>query len=190
MKIAILGWGSLLWDEQPAFDDHHSGWLDDGPTLNLEFSRVSASRKGALTLVIDEKDGAPCRVAYSISKRADPNDAICDLRCREGTILRRIGYWFADPAGQTCDLVIPDGLSQWAKSKSLNVVIWTGLESNFPESAKQDFSTKAAVGYLQGLSSEAKAKATEYVRRAPDFVKTPLRTTLESEPWFSNPLGE
>lgn len=50
MSIAILGWGSLLWDERPEFDQHHGVWQFDGPHLNLEFSRKSSSRENALTL--------------------------------------------------------------------------------------------------------------------------------------------
>jgi hypothetical protein len=47
-RIAILGWGSLIWEVHPAFDVYHWEWLADGPTLKLEFSRKSTSRKGAL----------------------------------------------------------------------------------------------------------------------------------------------
>ena len=54
MRISILGWGSLIWESRPAFDDLHGAWHPDGPTLKLEFSRVSLkTRLGALTLVID-----------------------------------------------------------------------------------------------------------------------------------------
>jgi len=44
MKIAILGWGSLIWDARllsintTLFDN---GWSSDGPDLPIEFSRVS-----------------------------------------------------------------------------------------------------------------------------------------------------
>jgi hypothetical protein len=30
LKIAILGWGSLIWDEWPEFDKHHEEWLPGG----------------------------------------------------------------------------------------------------------------------------------------------------------------
>ena len=45
MHIAILGWGSLLWDERLEFDDHHAPWELDGPNLEIEFStaRVRSS---------------------------------------------------------------------------------------------------------------------------------------------------
>lgn len=90
-KIAILGWGSLLWDIRPEFDEYHELWQFDGPDLPLEFSRVSSSRKGALTLVIDEANGATCRSAYALSTHREPDEAIADLRCREGTLMRHRG---------------------------------------------------------------------------------------------------
>ena len=100
MRIAILGWGSLLWDtttpQAQEFDRHRGNWLFDGPRLRLEFSRISHSRNSALTLVLDyENGGEPSQVAYALSKRKHPEDAACDLRCREGTVMKNIGYHFA-----------------------------------------------------------------------------------------------
>ena len=190
MKIAILGWGSLLWDKNPTFDEQHHDWKYNGPELRLEFSRISGTidppkgRLGALTLVIDNENGSPCRVAYTISKRNDPADAISDLRCREGTILKRIGYWYADRSNE-CVPDIPDGLVDWAQKMALDAVMWTGLESNFQKETNNQFSTETALEHLQGLSVEAKAKAAEYIWLSPDFVKTPLRTALEGHPWFA-----
>ena len=83
MEIAILGWGSLLWDKRPEFDERNKDWEYDGPSLKLEFSRVSQTRNDALTLVLDLNNGESCQVAYAFSKRKKPNDAICDLQCRE-----------------------------------------------------------------------------------------------------------
>jgi len=184
MKIAILGWGSLLWDISPDFDDQHDDWLYDGPNLKLEFSRISKTRNGALTLVIDEQNGKLCKVAYAISKRKSPDDAICDLRCREGTILKRIGYHFADGSRQFGGS-IPDGLDDWAISHKLDVVIWTALQSNFKEVHGKNFSIDEATSYLQSLDTDGKAKAVEYIRRAPELIETPLRDELKTEPWFA-----
>jgi hypothetical protein len=43
--IAILGWGSLIWDSKhpraPEFDKWHEAWMDNGPRIKLEFSRIS-----------------------------------------------------------------------------------------------------------------------------------------------------
>jgi hypothetical protein len=184
-KIAILGWGSLLWDKsQKEFDEWHEDWKLDGPVLKLEFSRKSASRLNALTLVIDPVHGQQCQVAYAMSKRASPEQAIADLRAREKTKRENIGFTVADGSHrQGRDVNSIDVISQWAKDRPIDVVLWTDLPGSFDSVAKQDF-LSTAVNHVQQLPAEGKAMAAEYVWCAPDFVVTPLRETLQSEPWF------
>jgi hypothetical protein len=185
-KIAILGWGSLLWEDSPLFDDQHGPWKEDGPALLIEFSRISSSRHGALTLVIDPDKGVPVRVSYCLSKRTDPQDAVCDLRCREGTTVANIGYLC--PNGKQVRSRHSESLEtikQWAKESNLDFVVWTDLRGNFEKESGTPFSFEAVVSYLKSLCPLGKAKAFEYISRAPKFVKTPLRTTLQIEPWFN-----
>jgi len=184
-QIVILGWGSLLWDTRPEFDEQHESWQHDGPEIKVEFSRISQSRRGALTLVIDPKNGAPCRVAYAISKRKDPEDAICDLRCREGTIRSKIGFLFTDGAHQQGrDQVSLKAIRDWAETKKFDVVVWTDLCSNFDKVCGRPFDIDAALAHIQSLDGEAKSGAAEYVWRAPEFVDTELRRALQVQPWF------
>lgn len=185
MKAAILGWGSLLWDENREFDEQHEAWQHDGPMLKIEFSRISTSRQGALTLVVDDANGSLIAVAWCLSTRRTVEDAICDLRCREGTTLEnigcvRLGNRAAPPPEQNT-------IADWAAKKNLDAVIWTALKSNFPDKTGNPFSVQNAVTYVQSLSPGAKSKAAEYVWRAPNFVQTPLRTALQQEPWFAKP---
>jgi hypothetical protein len=191
LKIAILGWGSLLWDKrQNGFDEQHEDWRFDGPALKLEFSRKSGSRLNALTLVIDPVHGQQCQVAYAMSKRASPEEAIADLRAREKTKEENIGYAFADGSRrQGRDANSIDVISQWAKDKSIDVVLWTDLPGSFDGVAKHDF-PNVAVNHVQQLPPEGKAMAAEYVWRAPDFVVTPLREILQAEPWFQKPRAQ
>jgi hypothetical protein len=57
MRIAVLGWGSLIGDPgDMALADRFE---PNGPQLPLEFSRIS--NNGRLTLVIDETAGR-CRL--------------------------------------------------------------------------------------------------------------------------------
>jgi hypothetical protein len=185
MHIAILGWGSLLWDEKPDFDNHRSQWDFDGPELKIEFSRVSRTRGGALTLVIDSVHGSSCSVAHARSKRRDPNDAICDLRSREGTTRANIGIYFADGTlNQTKDQDALAAISKWAKNKAIDVVVWTDLPSNFQKVCGSTFCIAGAVAHIQALDESVKSGAAEYVWRAPGFVNTPLRAALQTEPWF------
>lgn len=183
MKIAILGWGSLIWDKRPEFDRQHEEWLPNGPALKLEFSRISDGREGALTLVIDNEHGETCETNYAVSKRKNPHDTIADLRCREGTIMRHMGYYFAD-GSRSCEPHLPETIGPWATEKGFDVVVWAGLPSNFKSKTGKDFSIPNAIDYLQSLSSEGKGMAATYVWRAPDFVRTNLRSALQREPWF------
>lgn len=185
MKIAMLGWGSLLWEGGSEFDKWHGPWKCDGPTIPLEFSRISKKRIGALTLVTDESNGSPTKVAWCLSKRPNAKDALCDLHTREGTSLENIGVVDLSPtAGVPNDAGVIGCIYAWAKNQELDVVIWTALNSNFRNKTKQPFSVESAVSYLETLTPDAKLKAAEYIVRAPQFVRTPLRLRLQTEPWF------
>jgi hypothetical protein len=91
-NIAILGWGSLIWEERPEFDRYLGMWNVGGPQLPIEFCRKSKTRHNALTLVIDNNLGTEVETLYALSKRSDPRDTICDLRSREGTTIENIGF--------------------------------------------------------------------------------------------------
>jgi hypothetical protein len=176
--IAILGWGSLLWDRDPAFDSHHDPWIMEGPTLKIEFSRISASRHGALTLVIDAANGTPTQVAYCLSTRATITDARDDLQKREGTRPRHIGWIAADGGGRGRDDVTVGLVRDWIAAKDFGGAVWTDLPPNFEEKSGQPFSTETAVAYVHALAEPGRTMALEYIQRAPEFVKTPVRLAL------------
>jgi len=182
-KIAILGWGSLLWEGGSDFDNWHDEWRLDGPTLKIEFSRVSNSRLGALTLVIDPCNGVGTRVAWCVSRRRDVEDAVADLRCREGTTMQNIGV--VDLSADEDDSYVGNALRAWGRTVELDFIVYTNLRSNFESEVKSPFTVDAAAAYVARLAPAAKAKAAEYVWRAPDFVVTPVRAALQVEPWFT-----
>ena len=199
MKISVLGWGSLLWDTKSSKGEEferrltrclgsHDPWCEKGPTLRLEFSRVSTSRCDALTLVLDYDNGARCQVAYRFSTRNDPEDAVYDLKQREGTRRDRIGLYVAGEEGRTRWANTPadaqESIREWANSMGVEAVVWTALDSNFAKNAGVSFSTTAAMEWIKNLSPKGKEKAAEYIRRAPTFVKTDLRIKTQAEPWF------
>ncbi len=80
MKIAVLAWGSLIWE--PRNLQTATGFVLLGPVLPIEFSRVSGGNR--LTLVIDEANGAPCRTYVAQSAYADLDNALLNLWLREG----------------------------------------------------------------------------------------------------------
>ena len=106
------------------------------------------------------RDGLKCGMRYS--SRAVSEDRRCLLRPR-GT-----------PS------------SYGREIRSLTLSFGTALRSNFSNAAKQpSTSADAAIAYVKTLSAAGKAKAAEYAWRAPDFVRTHVRSALQQERWFA-----
>ena len=60
MKIAVLTWGSLVWERREL--QAASDFVADGPLLPIEFCRIS--RDGRLTLVLEGTPTGDQRFAY------------------------------------------------------------------------------------------------------------------------------
>ena len=83
MRIAVLAWGSLVWDRRElAIVDH---FKPNGPRLSLEFSRVSGDRR--LTLVIDEDNGPLCDTYAAESASTVLSDAIAARADRRSGVI-------------------------------------------------------------------------------------------------------
>ena len=174
-RIAMLGWGSLLWDKNEEFDDLHGRWRSNGPILKLEFSRISESRGGALTLVIDPENGAETQVRWSLSRRPRSGDAMEDLRKREKSNLRWIGRYSVAGDMRGRDENALSAIGDWAGERGLDGVVWTDLPSNFADKTGERFSVDAAMRYLKTLRGDDREQAFRYMENAPAFVRTPLR---------------
>lgn len=173
VRIVCIGWGSLVWD--PGVLRCVGDWQTDGPTLPLEFARVS--RDGRLTLVLTP-GAAPvptlwCELNYHTGEAAQ-----AALAGREGTAIHAIGLWPGQPPKHATGYA---EISQWGKDRGFDAVTWTALRPRFdgvdgagPKDAA------AAASYLGTLSGDALVRASEYVRRAPDQVRTGFRAALEA----------
>ncbi len=180
MKIAIIAWGSLVWD--PRTLQIKGDWNNIGPMLNIEFSRVS--KDGRLTLVIDPDNGEEVKTYFAESKRTDLGDAIADLRDREGTVRKRIGFVDLisgnDSKAEFADQVdVFTKIQDWCRSKGYDAAVWTALPSQFKDQTKLDFSVDNAIFYLQHLPKSARENALEYIRNAPQEIITPVRRKIE-----------
>lgn len=185
-RIAVLGWGSLIWEPRDDYKKLIGHWEDDGPILPIEFSRISSSRNGALTLVIDPDNGSLVQTKYTLSKRKEPEDAACDLRTREGTVIRHIGlidletnfvrgHWTA----------IIDKIKLWAIEKQFRAVIWTDLPSNFTKKTDKIFTPENAIEYLKSLPVDGQRSAKEYIKNTPSEIQTLFRNMVEKDKWFA-----
>ncbi len=178
MKIAIIGWGSLIWN--PADLKMTGPWHHDGPLLPIEFARIS--QNGRLTLVLHE--GAPLvQTLWAKASCSNLNEAIKSLREREGTNAQRIGYVSLASGNSRCRVVeeIEGAIAGWAKKNALDAVIWTDLPSNFCERTQMKFDYENALVYLRSLRGDALERAKEYFINAPPQVRTPLRAVIEKE---------
>jgi hypothetical protein len=189
MRIAILSWGSLIQNGTQRGLRITGNWLENGPVLPVEFSRVSRSGPyaGCLTLVIDEQHGAYVPVRYAQSTHKNLDDALTNLRVVENIKLSySVGYinrtkhpigvrgWAMEHMPLTCVRII-----RWADEHAYDAVIWTSLLPNFEKQLGTPFSVSNAIRYVNSLSEQTKRQAFEYIDSAPPEVTTPLRGTLE-----------
>lgn len=182
-NIAVLGWGSLLWDDSPKFADFNSrigDWTEGGPSLPLEFSRVSKSRQGALTLVIDPDAGTRCAVAFASISSDDQASAEELLASREGCPSRSIGSLKKGSTPSRDEDTAE--ISRWLKESDFDGVVWTALTSNFAhKSAPQSsFTPEAALAHLKSLTETARDHAIEYILRSPGFVDTEFKRLIQA----------
>ena len=182
MKVAIIAWGSLIWE--PEALQTAAAFAPHGPMLPIEFCRVSTmgARKDLLTLVIDQDDGTLCTSYAAPSAFATLEEAIGNLSERERTAARHIGFVDLE-TGKRGEAAVErhpepvETIAAWAQANGYDAAIWTALESNFAELV-EPFSITAALAYLEKLQAkdaERFASALAYIRKAPPEVDTPVR---------------
>jgi hypothetical protein len=161
-------------------------WVQGGPVLPIEFSRVSSDRR--LTLVIDPVNGEPVVTRFVTSPRTDLSGALCDLRTRENIISKSIGFIDLSRQSENCS-VLPTAsaaIKNWAKTHAFEAVIWTDLPTNFKDELGVDFSLDHAEEYLRKLPKTVAERAREYIRNAPEETTTPLRRRLHDSGWLES----
>ena len=172
MKIACLGWGSLIW--RPEGLKIQNKWFEDGPILPIEFTRQS--KDGRMTLIID-KQAKPVRVLWALMHIDKLPEAVESLMMREGTKKESIEVLRSSDSTEDA---IKSGILEWLKSKQLDAAIWTGL--SFSEGTNNERPTiESVINYLSKLDYNAQKHAEEYVRKAPRQVDTEYRRRIEQE---------
>jgi hypothetical protein len=172
MRIACLGWGSLIWD--PRRLAISGEWFADGPLVPVEFARQSSD--GRVTLVIESR-ARPQRVLWANLTLGDLSLAVKALCNREGisgeNCSSRIGSW---KRGDAPPGNIPD-ISAWAETRRLEAVVWTALG---PRLGKIDRSPSCdeVIAYLSGLQGTVRERARQYVERAPSQIDTVYRRRI------------
>ena len=174
MRIACLGWGSLVWD--PRELPIQREWFADGPFVQVEFVRQSDD--GRMTLVL-EASAPPVRSLWAVMDHTDIDDAREALRKREGVSQKRAKEILGWSKGKSSPKLIID-LPEWAASHSVEGVVWTGLPSKFNGVEERTPRKEQVLEYLEGLTGAARDWAECYIRYAPRQIDTPYRRRIEA----------
>ena len=187
-KIAVIGFGSLLWDLDDLAPKVSGEWkMYEGPILPLEFSLVSRKRHYALALVIDYGDGAPCPTCVIDSVRSEIGAAIVDLANRERMEPTNIGFVDRNTGeSHSHREETRNTFWNWIEDSTYDGAVWTDGERNFEALTGKAFSLRTAQDHLRSLQGISLEEARRYIRNAPARVETPLRRALEGAPWWNH----
>lgn len=190
-RVGCLAWGSLLWD--PRTLPLAEAFRPDGPRLPIEFSRVALD--GRVTLVIDAR-AQPVGTFWAMLAVESIEAGVEALALREGVARAQVGDWIGvetrvggpGSAGQTPESVRVE-IAGWLAQKPLDAVLWTALPSRRPDGRFERPEAAELVDHLERLEGPARARAEQYIRRAPGRLRTPNRHRFESVFGWS-PEGE
>ncbi|MEM0924248.1 MAG: hypothetical protein AAGI13_14460 [Pseudomonadota bacterium] len=190
-QVAIIGWGSLIWDLDDLAARVSGPWrIEEGPELPLEFTRISPKRKNSLAVCIDERHGTLCKTHIIASSRADCTEAILDLAKRERTDTQNIGaLCLRTGIRKSISPRIRATVDAWAKSTRWSCAVWTDIGSNFEEEQGEPFTVAAGIAYLRSLKGESLTEAIRYISQAPASTDTPLRRALDKEEWWQREVA-
>lgn len=170
MKIACIGWGSLIWN--PSDLKIKGKWFYDGPYLPIEFARQSTN--GRITLVIEE-NSAPIQTMWILMNTNDINEASESLRKREGTIkkhIHKIGI------NDTPENSVQKSIHNWLQIKEIDFAIWTGLPSKFNNKNSYSPNYHEIIHYIDSCKPETFNLIKEYFINTPKQIDTEIRRRI------------
>ncbi|MGB3589191.1 MAG: hypothetical protein WBA23_21775 [Tunicatimonas sp.] len=177
MKIACIGWGSLVW--QPKDLIIQNEWHSDGPMLPVEFTRQSMD--GRLTLVITQNVN-PVRTLWALMSTTEIEQAKRSLLNREGIPEKRLNNFIGSVSSneETADPIKIE-VKNWLNHLDLDAAIWTNLPPKFEGINYRIPTLQEAITYLKSLDVNTRNVAEEYIRKAPKQIDTEYRRGFEKE---------
>lgn len=186
-RIAVIGWGSLIWDLDNLAPFVTGDWMmGTGPSLPFEFTRVSPKRKMGLAVCLDYVNGDLCPTNAILSIRHDIDAAAEELRARErAKIIDYIGMIHpASGARRSSIPEVADIFEDWCCKTGAAGAVWTDLGGNFEEDRGTPFNVPTAIAYLKTLQGGSLIEAVRYIEYAPAATNTPLRRALAKDDWW------
>ena len=169
MRIACLGWGSLIW--KPGALPVEGKWHQDGPLVPIEFTRISDGGELATAVSLNAE---PVPVLWAWLAVDDLATACALLKEREAIPEKRI-----DGIGSLIVTEQPVGmLAEWAQARNIDAVIWTGLPPRCDYIENRVPSLQAALAWLDGLEGDTREHARDYISRVPQQIDTAYRRAI------------
>ncbi|MGN8275913.1 hypothetical protein [Pseudomonas sp. SMN5] len=169
MIIACLGWGSLIWKPQSL--PLASEWFVDGPSLPIEFSRISDGGEVATVIC---PNAPPSRVLWTVLDVGSLDEACRALQEREQIAQER-----QDGIGILTVGNSPLGIiGEWAAARQIDAVIWTALPPRLEGVEGLVPCIDDVIGYLGALTGEARDHARHYIQQTPAQIDTPYRRAI------------
>lgn len=183
MKLAVIGWGSLIWD--PRELAMTGRWRKDGPELPVEFAR--RSNNGRLTLAL-HADSELQRTYWAVSGLTDLDAVRRNLQKREGALDLDAMHWLTRVDAHNANNQVVDNVRVWLdEHAAVDAVVWTGLRVTLDGDV-----VAKAVGYLAALDPKGTVfpKAREYVTKAPPQIQTRVRREMQQRGWTDATLPD
>lgn len=122
MRIALIGWGGLVWDSSRL--PPGAKWSRGGPTLPLLFQGGPR-----VHLVVDFEKGRISPTDYVQSHRAVLEDAVEDLRVRDDELGTSVGSVVVmagghDEAVNEYDPAVAEAIQAWCVEKGFDAAVW------------------------------------------------------------------
>ena len=187
MTIAIIGYGSLIWDLDDLAPKVKGDWMRGaGPAMPIEFARISQKRRQGLVLVIEDDLEHMCATSLIESRRTELRDAVDDLAARERTHAGHIGW--ATRAGDVTSRFngLTESVVSWLDDTGYEAAVWSDLDGNFHEHTGEPFSHENGSDYLRGLTGASLGEAWRYITYAPEETDTPFRRHLKTDDWWTS----
>lgn len=171
--IAVLGWGSLIWDPRELVLENP--WTEDGPMIRVDYLRRSSRNRVTLVLHETGREVPSLWTSYVGDNWTRVRDMIV---VREGVIGQpeAIQHWVTGD-GERANIT---GLPVWAGAKGADHVLWTGLPPRWDKIEGRPPTLEQVVGFLKGLRPDRHHAAEEYVRRTSAQVMTPIREAIQT----------
>jgi hypothetical protein len=186
VKIACIGWGSLVWqDDHPKAFAQIGPWKPGGPGVKVEFARISKDHR--VTLVLD-RDSPTSQAWWCLMEAQELRQAVKLLADREGIgeVYQKtsVGSWkCGEPEPEN-----PFSLALWASQNGVDAVIWTKLGCSSPNPSggdpipREKPSLSKLIEHVIFFKNDTVTheKIREYVEKAPAEIITTYRKDLEN----------